>query len=238
MSLAYFFARVILPTLKNARHAADEEREHQMPSPMESRKMRRERNHDRLSRVTRCLALAAMMGWSLGAVYTTAQSLPTGKGGLRVMTYNVDEGTDFLEVQSATNFNEFLIAVGQTITQVRATNPPVRMQAVAKQIIAAQPELVSLQEVDQWFSGPFNPLTGQCSPTTLEFDMLQELVDALKAQGAHYEIAGASAAICVPTYSWFDLAGHFFVRAGSQFGRYLGAHRSGRVKISLEQSAV
>src|SRR6266403_4368662 len=102
-----------------------------MPSPRESRKMRREGNHDRLFRLTRCLALAAMMGL-LGAVYTTAQSLPTGKGGLRVMTYNVDEGTDFLEVQSATNFNEFLIAVGQTITQVRATNPPVRMQAVAK----------------------------------------------------------------------------------------------------------
>src|SRR5258708_40215396 len=116
--------------------------------------MRRERNHGRLFRLARCLALAAMMGWLFGPVYTTAQSLPTGKGGLRVMTYNVDEGTDFLEVQSATNFNEFLIAIGQTITQVRASEPPVRMQAVAKEIIGAQPELVSLQELDQWFSGP------------------------------------------------------------------------------------
>src|SRR5712671_5012663 len=189
MSLADLFAGHMLRILTNARHPADEERSTKMPCPRESREMRRERNHRRLFRLTRCLALAAMTGWLLGAVYTTAQSLPTGKGGLRVMTYNVDEGTDFLEVQSATNFNEFLIAVGQTITQVRATNPPVRMQAVAKQIIAAQPELVSLQEVDQWSSGPFNPLTGQCGPTTLEFDMLQELVDALKAQGAHYEIA-------------------------------------------------
>ena len=180
-----------------------------MPCPRESRETRRERNHDRFFRLARCLALAAMMGWSLGAVYTTAQSLPTGKGGLRVMTYNVDEGTDFLEVQSATNFNEFLIAVGQTIAQVRATNPPVRMQAVAKQIIAAQPELVSLQEVDQWFSGPFNPLTGQCSPTTLEFDMLQELVDALKAQGAHYEIAVQAPQYVFPPIPGLILPGTF-----------------------------
>ena len=116
-----------------------------------------------------------------------AQSLP-GKGGLRVMTYNVDEGTDFLEVQAATSLPEFLVAVGQTITQVRATNPPARMQAVARQIVAAQPTLVSLQELDQWFSGPFNPITGQCGAMTLEFDMLQELLDALAAQGAHYQL--------------------------------------------------
>jgi hypothetical protein len=35
----------------------------------------------------------------------------------RVMTYNVDEGTDFLQIQAATDLNSFLVAVGQTITQ-------------------------------------------------------------------------------------------------------------------------
>ena len=136
-----------------------------------------------------CLTLAAVAGWLLGPALAAGQSLSKGKGDLRVMTYNVDEGTDFLEVQRATNLTEFLLGVGQTITQVRATNPPTRMQAVAKQIIAAHPALVSLQELDKWSSGPFNPHTGQCGATTLEFDMLQELTDALKAQGAHYEVA-------------------------------------------------
>jgi hypothetical protein len=117
------------------------------------------------------------------------QSLSTGNGGLRVMTYNLDEGTDYLEVQSATNLPQFLVAVGQTITQVRATNPPERMQAVAKQILAARPTLVSLQELDQWFTGPFDPLTRACGPVTQEFDMLQELLEALAAQGGHYEVA-------------------------------------------------
>jgi hypothetical protein len=118
-----------------------------------------------------------------------AQSLSKGQGDLRVMTYNVDEGTDFIEIGQANTTGQFLIAVGQTITQVRATNPPQRMQAVAKQIIAAAPALVSLQEVDKWSSGPWDPLTQTFYPGAIEFDMLQELLAALKAQGGHYIVA-------------------------------------------------
>ena len=130
------------------------------------------------------LSLACLVLATNGA----GQSLSKGKGNLRVMTYNVDEGTDYLEVQQATNLNEFLVAVGQTINQVRATNSPERMQAVAKQIIAAGPVLVSLQELDQWYTAPFT-FTGGCGVPTLEFDFLQELQDALAAQGAHYTLA-------------------------------------------------
>jgi len=65
----------------------------------------------------------------IGDASGIGQSLSKGKGNLRVMTYNVDEGTDYLEVQQATNVSEFLVAVGQTITQVRATDSPSRMQA-------------------------------------------------------------------------------------------------------------
>jgi hypothetical protein len=125
----------------------------------------------------------------VAAVLGTAQSISQGDGNLRVMTYNVDEGTDFIEVQSATTTTQFLVAVGQTIANVRATNPLARMQAVAQQIMAASPTLVSLQEVDRWSSGPFNPLTGTCGALTVEFDMLQELISALAASGGHYQVA-------------------------------------------------
>lgn len=128
------------------------------------------------------------LGWLIAAEPVAAQSLSNGSGNLRVMTYNVDEGTDYLELLKAQTTTEFLLAVGQTITQVRATNPPARMQAVAKQIISAGPLLVSLQELDQWSTGSFNFFTG-CGPQTLEFDMVQELKDALEGQGAHYQIA-------------------------------------------------
>jgi len=147
-------------------------------------------NHRFLWAVNAAVLLAAT------ASSATAQ-LSKGKGDLRVMTYNVDEGTDFFEVASATTQEEFLVAVGQTISQVRATNPPARMQAVANQIVAARPMLVSLQEVDQWSSGPFDPVAG-CGPVTVEFDMLQELLDALTAQGAHYQVALKATEIAFP----------------------------------------
>ncbi len=119
-----------------------------------------------------------------------AQPLSKGLGDLRVMTYNVYEGTDFLEVATAQTVEALLIAVGQTITQVRATHPPRRMEALAKQILAAQPALMSLQELDQWSTGPLvDPMTGTCGAVTLEFDLLQELLGALAAQGGHYRVA-------------------------------------------------
>jgi hypothetical protein len=104
---------------------------------------------------------------------------------LGVMTYNVYEGTDYTQLADANNLPQLFIAVGQTITQVRATNPPQRMQAIARQILAAGPTLVSLQELDQWYTGPIDVARLTCGPMSLEFDMLQELLDAL---GSAYEL--------------------------------------------------
>ena len=125
-------------------------------------------------------------------VLTAALALPSSgqaaRGKLVVMTYNVNEGTDFLQVLGATNATQFLLGVGDIVTQVQGTNPPERMGAVAKQILAAGPTLVSLQEVDQWYLGTFNPLTQTCGTMSLEYDMLAELMAALAAQGGHYQV--------------------------------------------------
>jgi hypothetical protein len=124
--------------------------------------------------------------WAAVAIPATAQHFP-GIG--TVMTYNVNEGTDFLQAVGAPNFPQFLLDVGQILTQVQGTNPPERMQAVARQILAVGPELLSLQEVDQWYTGTFNLNAGTCGTMTLEYDMVQELLSALAAQGGHYEVA-------------------------------------------------
>lgn len=58
-------------------------------------------------------------------------------GALGVMTYNVNEGTDYLQVLSATTAEQFLIGVGDIVTQVQGTNPPERMLAIAAKILAA-----------------------------------------------------------------------------------------------------
>ena len=130
------------------------------------------------------LSIATM--WPAMVVPAMAQRFP-GIG--TVMTYNVNEGTDFLQAVNAQNFPQFLLDVGQILTQVQGTNPPERMQAVARQILAVGPELLSLQEVDQWYTGTFNPNAGTCGTMTLEYDMVQELLSALAAQGGHYEVA-------------------------------------------------
>jgi len=153
-------------------------------------------------------AMVALLIW-LTVPLPAAAQLSQGAGDLRVMTYNVDEGTDYLEVGAATNLTQFLIAVGKTITQVRATNPPERMKAVAAQIIAAAPTLVSLQELDQWFSGSFDPVTHTCGPVTLEFDLLKELLDALAAQGASYEVAVQARQYAFPPTPGLILPGTF-----------------------------
>ena len=124
--------------------------------------------------------------WAAMAVPAPAQAFP-GIG--TVMTYNVNEGTDFLQVVGAQNLQQFLLGVGQIITQVQGTNPPERMQSIARQILDAQPELLSLQEVDQWSTGTFDPVAGTCGAMTMQYDMLQELLSALAAQGGHYEVA-------------------------------------------------
>jgi len=135
-----------------------------------------------LTRTTLVIVSAAAI-WGAATVPAIAQSLP-GIG--TVMTYNVNEGTDFLQVVGATTELQFLVGVGEILTQVQGTNPPERMQAVAREILDIQPELISLQEVDQWYTGTFD---GTCGTMTLQYDMLQELLNALAAQGGHYEVA-------------------------------------------------
>jgi endonuclease/exonuclease/phosphatase family metal-dependent hydrolase len=138
-----------------------------------------------IARATLVIFSVAAIGGA-AAVPAVAQSFP-GIG--TVMTYNANEGTDFLQVVGATTELQFLVGVGQILTQVQGTDPPERMQAVARQILDVQPELLSLQEVDQWYTGTFDPITGTCGTVALHYDMLQELLSGLAAQGGHYEVA-------------------------------------------------
>ncbi|MFZ3367818.1 MAG: hypothetical protein WA239_11935, partial [Candidatus Sulfotelmatobacter sp.] len=140
------------------------------------------RNIARATLVIVCVAAI----WATTVDPATALSFP-GIG--TVMTYNVNEGTDFLQVVGAQTLQQFLLGVGQILTQVQGTNPPERMQAVARKILDVQPELLSLQEVDQWYTGTFDPIASTCGTMTLHYDMLQELLSALAAQGGHYEVA-------------------------------------------------
>ena len=174
-------------------------------STADLRPVSRENSRRWIQMVSGSMLLACLPATAVGQ----SQSLGNGNGDLRVMTYNANEGTDFLEVQAATDPQQFLIAVGQTIVQVRATNPPARMKALARQIVAASPALVSVQEVDQWSTGPLDLATFTCGSMMQEFDMLQELQDALAGLGAHYEVAKQQQQYAFPPIPGLILPGTF-----------------------------
>jgi endonuclease/exonuclease/phosphatase family metal-dependent hydrolase len=110
-----------------------------------------------------------------------AQTVTFGTGHpLKVMTRNVYQGTDFVEVMSSTDFSSFLQQVTLTINNVRATKPDVRMAAIADQIADEEPDVLGIQEATIWRTGP-SPYA-----LTTEYDMLQLLLDGLKKNGTPY----------------------------------------------------
>jgi endonuclease/exonuclease/phosphatase family metal-dependent hydrolase len=100
---------------------------------------------------------------------------------LTVMTRNMDTGTDFGPIFSATTPLQLLTAVGAAYAEVQASNIPERAAGIAKEIEANHPDLVGLQEVTTVHTGPFGG-----PATTLVFDQLQSLLDELASRGLHY----------------------------------------------------
>ena len=126
-----------------------------------------------------CLA-ACMAVMLLGHGGFSSQVLASDRV-LTVMTRNVDEGTDFGPIFSATTFTQFATEVAAAYLEVQASNIPERSAALAREIATRKPYLVGLQEVSIWRTGP---LGGPAN--TITFDGLRSLLDALAASGQHY----------------------------------------------------
>jgi endonuclease/exonuclease/phosphatase family metal-dependent hydrolase len=71
---------------------------------------------------------------------------------------------------------------------VDRTNYPVRSRLLAAEIAETAPDLVGLQEVALWRSGPFQPnQVAVPNATTVDYDFLEILLDDLAELGAEYE---------------------------------------------------
>ncbi len=133
-----------------------------------------------MSRLIICILLI------LGAPNVNAGEGDNSDRTLRVMTRNMDLGSDFgyiFEVL-ATNPNDqsaLLLAITETYLEVLASQIPQRADALAAEIQARQPDLVALQEVSTVSTGPF----GEPATTVVE-DQLEDLLDALDQRGLHY----------------------------------------------------
>jgi endonuclease/exonuclease/phosphatase family metal-dependent hydrolase len=100
---------------------------------------------------------------------------------VKVMTRNMDAGTDFNLVAFATTEGEFAAAVGATIEEIVASNIPARAARLAAEIAKAQPDVIALQEVTTWNIGS--------GSEAVELDQLELLMHFLKAAGQNYKLA-------------------------------------------------
>jgi endonuclease/exonuclease/phosphatase family metal-dependent hydrolase len=110
-----------------------------------------------------------------------------------VMQQNLDEGTDFLPILAITSAAQLPAAVSATFAQVQASDIPGRMQLLADEIAAGQPELAGLQEATVY---TVNGVT--------QYDMLGSLLSDLAADGQHYGVvvkSPESAPIALPDAS-------------------------------------
>jgi len=116
-----------------------------------------------------------------------------GKGKVvNVITRNLYLGADLGPAIGAESLEALAAANGQILREVTANDFPVRARGLAAEIRAEAPDLVGLQEVALWRTGPpsIQPLLSGPSATTVRYDYLQELLAELNQgkAGPHYEV--------------------------------------------------
>jgi endonuclease/exonuclease/phosphatase family metal-dependent hydrolase len=147
-------------------------------------------------------SLACLLGAAV--LFCSAAAAETGnKGVVTVMQQNMDAGTDLGYIFAATDLGSLMRGVAKTYVEVVASNIPQREALLADEIAARQPDLVALQEATLWLTGPLN----QPPASTVLYDQLQLLLNALAARGLHYAPVAVNSLLDaeVPTPMGFDL---------------------------------
>ncbi len=130
----------------------------------------------------------------LVALVTIVLAAPTAslaKHRVTVMTRNLYLGADLSPAINATSTNDFIRKNGQILRDVDTNDFPVRARGLANEILAKDPDLVGLQEVALWRTGPVNhlaPITHDLTATTVTHDCLQLLLAALNQGRERYRV--------------------------------------------------
>jgi endonuclease/exonuclease/phosphatase family metal-dependent hydrolase len=104
-----------------------------------------------------------------------------GSNQLSFLTWNLYLGTDITPLLSAPP-NQLPYKVTNIVRQVRETNFPDRVKAIAQQIAMKKPDLIGLQEAVRWkFAIP--------SIGYVTVDFVKLLISELKKRGMYYKIA-------------------------------------------------
>lgn len=107
-----------------------------------------------------------------------------------VMTQNTLLGTQIGIVLSAPPA-QIPLAVGRAYALVPTSQPAERMARIADQIEESRPDVVGLQEAVKWMAQrPGDFLAGNpVAATTVEFDLIELILEALRARGMDYRVA-------------------------------------------------
>src|ERR1039458_7148097 len=101
-----------------------------------------------------------------------------------VMTRNVDAGTDLGYLFAGTDESSFVQGMAATLAEVQASNFQQRAARLAAEIGSAMPDLIALQEVTLWRTGPIM----QPPATTILYDQLDLLLAELGKRNLHYGV--------------------------------------------------
>jgi endonuclease/exonuclease/phosphatase family metal-dependent hydrolase len=137
-----------------------------------------------MNRLSLRLLVRPIVALSMMLLLTPVSLATQGVGSdrpLKVLTRNMYVGTDFGPILTATSFDQFVQEVAEAYVNVQVSNIPERAAALAKEIEVSHPQLIGLQEVGVWRTGP---LFGPANNVT--YDALQSLLDALESRGLHY----------------------------------------------------
>ena len=117
---------------------------------------------------------------ALTAVLCNAAQKPQ----VKVMTRNMDAGTDLGFVFAATDLASFAQGTAATLAEIRASGIPERAAKLADEIAAQQPDLIALQEVTLWRTGKL------LKPPASEilFDQLDLLLSELAKRKLRYGV--------------------------------------------------
>jgi endonuclease/exonuclease/phosphatase family metal-dependent hydrolase len=114
---------------------------------------------------------------------------------VNVMTRNLYLGADLTPAITASGLTAFTEATGQILREVTANSFPTRARGLAQEILKKKPDIVGLQEVALWRTGPpslevFLNTGAKPTATTVRYDYLSELLARLKSKGKpQYRVA-------------------------------------------------
>jgi endonuclease/exonuclease/phosphatase family metal-dependent hydrolase len=141
--------------------------------------------------------LAALVALTALATAPDADAKSKKSVKVKVMTRNIFLGADLSPALNAGSFPEFTAANDAILDEVDATDFPRRAKGLAAEVKQRKPDLIGLQEVAWWRTGPEPTLEhpyaqgpeGEFLATETRYDFLQILLDELKAKGLKYKPA-------------------------------------------------